>query len=235
MKQNPAQILALLYAIKPETIARDLRQTEDQLRAVATSLARLTDIEFTQRSPADEAQIAHLMMVQAHELFRSVHVLPEFKVFYAGFGVGNIVQMAETVAMDQGRLAELCHQMEDIRRREGLAPEEDWLYQRGPADHRTLEEEAMELGTSVADTVMISVLNRYGLQEQARLYEHDRRQWNFLREIGARVVSGHPDGGDEAEKFTDRYLTKKYGGEFVQDIHRRTAILREAVRRARPA
>lgn len=233
MKREPADVLARLYAIKPETIARDLKQAEDRLADVSAALSRLTDIAYDQRTPEDDAQIVHLMMVQAHELCRAAHVLPEIKVFYAAFGVGNIVQMAEIVAMDQGRLADLRRQMAEIRQREGLAADEDWLYHGGPPDHRALEAEADAIGDGIVDTVLISVLRRYRLHEQAKLYEADRKQWEYLREVGSRVICGMDDGNADADAFTDRYLAKKYGDEFVRDLHHRVSLVREAVARAR--
>lgn len=231
MKCEATDILARFYAIKPERIARDLRESKDRLPQVAAALARVQDIAFDDRTADDEARIAHLMMVQAHELCRAPGVLPEFKMFYAAFGTGNIVQLAETVAMDQGRLAELRRQMDEIRRREGLSPDEDWFHQGGPPDHRTLEAEADALGDRIVDTVLIAVLNRYGLTEQAKVYEHDRRQWDFLREAGSRVITGSDGDSAGVETILDQHYIESYGETFVLDLQRRVAAIREAVGR----
>jgi len=140
------------------------------------------------------------------------------------------MQMAEAVALNQGRLAELRHQMSEIRLREGLAADEFWFREKGPADHQKLEAEVDALEDQIVDTVMISVLNRYRLYGQAKLYENDRKQWDLLREIGARVVIGDDDRNTEAERLMDIHLAKEHGEMFVAEIHKRVSAIKELLK-----
>lgn len=230
MRPEPGQILALLYAIKPDVISRDLKNAEERLPEIIASISKLSEVTLDERTAADEARIAHMMMVQAYALCRMQNTLPEFRVFYASFGAGNIMQRAEAVALNQGRLAELTRQMGEIRLREGLAGDEFWFGEKGPVDHQKLEAEVDALEDQIVDTVMISVLNRYRLHEQAKIYENDRKQWDLLREIGARVVISDGDDNTEAERLMDIHLAKKHGEGFVAEIHKRVSAIQELLK-----
>jgi hypothetical protein len=184
------------------------------------------------RTAADEARTAHLTMVQAYALCQTKTTLPDFQVFYASFGAGNIMQMAEAVAFNQGKLAELGRQMSEIRRREGLAEDEYWLRERSPLNHQKLEAEADAIGDRIVDTVMISVLNRYRLHKLAEIYENDRRQWDLLREVGARAVMGDDDNTD-AERLMDAHQAKEYGDDFVTEVHKRASQVKEVLKLSR--
>ena len=142
MHANPSEVLSHFYAITPEEIMRDLRDAEGQLDDVIARMSTLNSIKYTERTAPQEAQIAHYMMVQAHELCRSTSIAREFKVFYASFGAGNIVNLADELALDQGRQAEIMRQMESIRQREGMKSGEDFTYNQGPPDHQKLEAES---------------------------------------------------------------------------------------------
>lgn len=228
MHNNPAEILKHLHAISQETIAKDLRAAEENLEGVVAEVRRMNALKGSERTASLEARIAHFMMVQAHELSRLPHVLPEFKVFCAQFGAGDIVNLAEESALDRGRLAEITQQMREIRKREGLHPDEDFHDRQGPSDHLALEDEAKHLGESIADTLMVWLLNRYHLPEEAKLYEQDRRRWEFLREAGGRAISGM---GEYGEKMLDRHLAEKFGPEFVAELHARVDVLRASLKK----
>ena len=225
MHANPSEVLSHFYAITPEEIMRDLRDAEGQLDDVIARMSTLNSIKYTERTAPQEAQIAHYMMVQAHELCRSTSIAREFKVFYASFGAGNIVNLADELALDQGRQAEIMRQMESIRQREGMKSGEDFTYNQGPPDHQKLEAESDRISDGIVETLMVSLLNRYHLPEEAKLYEQDRRLWKFLREVGGRVIVGSEPIG---EQLVDRYLAGKYGQQFVEQLRDRVTDLRNA-------
>ena len=227
MSNDPAAMLAIFLSIDPKVIARDLQEAQGQLRRVVDTISSLRAVHYKSRSPEIEAKISHFMMVQAHELASMPHIESEFKVFYVGFGAGEIVQNAEEAAFNKGKLAELSRKMAEIRKREGLSDGEYWYRHKGPADYQALEMESDDIAEKVTDTIFVHVLRRYSLNDQADLYEKDRAQFDILREIGGRVLMGNIGPGDEAQKILDAHIAQKHGQSVLDMIRKRARELRQ--------
>ena len=97
MSDRDQVMLAIFLSIDPEVIRRDLRVASGRLRDIVAEITALRETDVTKRTPEQRARIAHLSMVHAHELAR-MEVESEFKVFYANFGAGEIVQTVEVVS-----------------------------------------------------------------------------------------------------------------------------------------
>lgn len=188
--------------------------------------AALRAVDYKVRSPEAEAQIHHLTMVQAYGLCRLPHVIPEFKVFYAGFGAGHVTQDVEMVAHDKGRLAELSQKMEEFRKREGLSADEFWYRGGGPNDYESLEEEYGQISGRIADTVFVHTLKRYRIIELADLYESDPREFEIQREIGRRILFPPKDEHCEIAELMDSNIRDNYGSDALARIQKRVAELR---------
>lgn len=188
----------MLFDIKQDVINRDVRRAEEDIRTITNEISSLFSLPLTVRTSEIDARLAHLLMVQAHDLCRRDAVAPELKTFYAAFAARHIVQDAETVAADKDTCAELSARMDSIRRREGLADDEFWVMKdEGPQDYRELDDQFGRVLERVADTVFAFVLRRYHMDEHADLFERDRVAFEIQREVGRRVISppGQRDRG----------------------------------------
>lgn len=89
--------------------------------------------------------------------------------------------MAELVALDQRRIEKLRQQMTRMREREEFPGTRIGGTNHVRRSHRALEAEETEIRDNIIEMVIPFVLCRYGLREQADLYENDRRHWDYLR------------------------------------------------------
>jgi hypothetical protein len=226
MSRNPSQTLKLLFAIEQAEIDRDLERAKKDLLSLANEISALLAIPFNAKTPRTDARLAHLLLLQAHELSRRAAMAPELRTFYAAFGAGHVAQDAESIAADKDMCLELTKHMDAIRVREGLKEDELWVTtDEGPEDYRRLNEEFGRVLERVADTVFTFVLRRYRIDEQADLFEGDRVLFESYREVGRRVV--FPSRDIEIEKMMDDYFASEYGIDALQRVKSRAGELRK--------
>lgn len=226
MSKTPSKTLTILFSMERRTIDRDLESAEGEIVVLAGRISALFAIPVALRTPEIDARLAHLLMVQAHELCRNETLQPELKTFYAAFGAGYVAQDAEHVAAGKDTLANLSIRIDAIRRREGLADDEYWTRNQGPADYCALDAEFDRIVTGISEMVFAFALRRYRLENCAELYEQDRVTFEIKREVGRRIIS--PARGDTAaiEKLMDDYCRKQYGPDALHHVKVRTKQLR---------
>jgi hypothetical protein len=227
VSRNPSKTLEILFDIKQEAINHDLRRAEEDTRSISTEISSLFAVPLAVRTPETDAKIAHLFMVEAHEICRRDSVAPELNTFFAAFAAGHIVQDAETVAWGKDTCAALSSRMNLIRRREGLADDEDWVFDEGPQDYRELDDKVRQVLERVEDTVFVFVLRRYRMDEHADLFERDRREFEIQREIGSRVNSPPCKETENTENEKDDYFRREYGSDALERVRSRVKEIHE--------
>ena len=215
--------------MKRSEIDRGLKSAEGDIVALAAEISSLLAIPLAARTPEMDARLAHLLMVQAHELCRNDTLPPELKTFYAAFGAGYVAQDAEMVAADKDTLADLSVRINVIRRREGLAADEYWARDKGPADYRKLDAEFERVMEGITDMVFAFMLRRYRLDSCAELFEQDRVKFEIQREVGRRIISPARRDTATIEKLMDDYCRKHYGAAALRRVKARTRQLRNKI------
>jgi len=183
MFANIQRTLSLFFAIEQKAIDCDLRNA-DNLKEETQSL--LNSLPPGKRTAEKEARLAHLFLVQAHEYCRN-DSSSELKVYHATSSGFRIMLSVDLLASDKGRLAELMEAMGVIECREGV---DGWMPGDGPDDYRRLSDEFESLSQNQADTVFLFILRRYRFDDCANLFEEDRVEFEFQREVGRRVTNG---------------------------------------------
>lgn len=224
--KDPSKILELLFAIEPESIARDLRLAEDDFDTIAEEIADLRAIPQEATTPETDARRSHLFMVQAHKLCGQDNIEPEERTFFAAFGACRIAQDAETLASNKGACAELLDRIEQLERRSGLGPGE-YLEKGEAPEFDQLNEEFGKILEGVFDTVFLFALRRYHLNDAADLYERDLAEFEIQREIGRRAFLPSPDDSEDVEKMLQNGFLKKFGRPALERIVSRS---REIIR-----
>jgi len=127
--------------MKRSATDRDLKRAEGEIVALATEISSLLAMPVDARSLEMDTRIAHLLMLQAHELCRNNTLASELLTFYASFGAGYVVQDAVRVAASQDTHAELTRRMSVIRRAKGLGDGEYWAPDKRSPSYRKLDVE----------------------------------------------------------------------------------------------
>ncbi len=231
MTKNPSETLAFLFKIEPQVIENDIRRAQENIRSITDEIALVKAVPFHERTPEMEARRAHLFMIQTHELCRRDTVAPEVQTFYASLGAGYIAQDAEMVAANRDTCAELSKQMDDIRRREGFAPDECWVMRwEGPQDYRDLSEQFCRVLDGITDTIFVFALRRYHLDDQADLFEKDRVTFDIQREIGRRVIRPLLENEADVEDMIDDGFRRKYGSSAFKRVLDRAQEISDTLR-----
>lgn len=226
MTHDPTRTLEAFNAIDPQTIAKDLREAEGNLAQVSLRIKALRTSNRASRTPETYATLAHLAMVQAHELCRMDHIAPEYKMFYAALGADDLMTAVEMASYTKGRLGELAVQMEEIRRRQGLAEGDVFFRWEAPPDYLELASESEQIFKKVSGTVFAHVLRRYHLHEQADLFDHNRQEFQIQVEIGRRAMVGDLTGMPEVAAAMDTEFEKEHGMAALLRVRQRAAEIR---------
>lgn len=224
--QSSSETLAILFAIEQSVIDRDLAAAEENFDAVIDEIQALLVAPPKAKSPAKTARLAHLMMIQAHEVCQDENAPAEIKVYYAWFGAEQTVGEAENAAPGKDNLAEILSRIETIRKREGLAQGEYWERGNGPADFQELDDEFEEVLGRIRDTVFTFVLRRYRLDAQAELFERDRVEFEVQREVGRRFIAPAHKQTPDADQVMDEFFEDQYGPDALRRVHQRLVALR---------
>jgi len=226
MSKNPAETLKALFAIEQSAIDRDLRKAEGRLLEIVTEISAL--LALPTKTSETDARVAHLWMIQAHELCRLDKFATELKTFHAAFGASQIAQDASGIAADKDTCAEISARMKLICQREGLPEGEFWVMRsEGPKDYQDLNAEFEQILRSVEDTVFTFLLRRYDLNNYAELFEQDRVSFEIQREIGRRISMPVQEEAIDIEALMDDYFLKQYGADALAHVQSRTVDLQK--------
>lgn len=226
MSANPSKTLEILFSMEESDVERDLWKIRENGCAFANAIQWLAQLPLNAKSAETDARLAHLFMVQAHELCRRYNVPAELKTFSAAFGASQVVQDAGRVAMERDKLAELSHLMDRVRQRAGLAENELWLDNHAHEDYTSLKEEYKRVLKSIVDTVFIEVLRRYYLDDIADLFEHDRTEFEIQREIGRRYMVKKAEEISLIDRITDDLFEMEYGEQALRRVRIRLKEIR---------
>lgn len=217
----------LSYLLVPEQagIDADLATYQGHLADLIQDIRVLLHRPHEQRTHEVEARIAHLRMIQAHQFCEDETLPAEVRTFYAALAVERIAQDAEIAASGKGAVAQLTRQMEEVKSREGLAPDENWLSNEGPQDYRRLAEQREKLLRSIEQTIVVFLLRRYHLDEQAELYETDRVTFEVQREVG-RILMMEGGSPPTEEDLLNGYLGRTYGPGAIERVLSRLREIR---------
>ncbi len=198
---------------------------EDHGRAMANPkevLKQLTDLpKSIPPTPETEASWTHLSLILANWAWQSGNVVGEVAAFHAILPAEQIAEAAGSVALEKGKLREISQNIDAIRTREGLEENEFWPIGHGPLDYQDQESQFEHQFDKIFDTVIVFVLNRYGLHELANLFDQDRTQFEIKREIGRRVFTDE-DGSDLVRKW-DAFFAKEHGSDALAKVKIRVA------------
>lgn len=167
MSNDSVSMLRLLFAISQGQIDHDVSDGERDFDRMmqdtkASKLERRTNNE-----PKVEARYYHKQLVRAKVLLSRENTPEEYTLFFATMAANSIAEEAVSVALKNGRLAELGHRMDEIQMRVGLEDDECWLVGEGPDDYQVVSNESEELYEKVHDTVFTTVLRRYRLNSNS--------------------------------------------------------------------
>ncbi len=220
--------LSFLLGIEQSEIDADLARYYGRVAELIEEIRQLLHRPRAERGVEVEAKVAHLRMIQAHEFCVDATLPPEVKTFYAALGAEAIAQDAGFAAAEKGAVAELARQMQEIREREAQPCEETWGRGEGPQDYQELAGRHAELLQNIEQTMIVFLLRRYRLDDQADLYEKDRATFEIQREIGRILMmeSGSPPAEQE---LLNGYLGKNYGQGAVQRVLSRLREIRGGV------
>jgi hypothetical protein len=188
MSHDPAAVLRLFFAIPQSQIERDVAEGEGDFGRL---LEQLRDVDLGSRvsqDPAVHALYHHRQMVRAKALRSLDGVSEEMKFQFIHMAADHVAEEAVRVAHEQGQIAALGERMRGIEEREGLKDGEYWPLGEGPEDYQTLVAESDTLYRNVRDTVLASVLRRYGLDDVADLFENHRTRFDATVERGRRMI-----------------------------------------------
>ena len=224
--QSSSQTLAILFAIDQSVIDRDLADAEENFDAVIEEIQSLLVIPPKSKTPEKTARLAHLMMIQAHEVCQDEDAPPEIKAYYSWFGAEQTVSEAENAAPGKDNLADILARIETIRQREGLAQGEYWESGDGPADFQELDDEFEQVLARIRDTVFTFVLRRYRLDQQADLFERDRVEFEIQREVGRRFIAPAHNQTPDLDQVMDEFFEDQYGADALRRVRERLVALR---------
>lgn len=227
MNTDASKTLDILFSMDPSEIRRDLRRAEEDIEPMASEFLSLLALPLAQQTPETDARVAHLLMVQSHELCRRDAVPPEIKTFHSAASAANIAEYAETVSAGKGTCAQLSARMDLILRRQDLATHEFRAPDEAPPDYRELSDEFARMLARVADTVSVFVLRRYRLDEQADLFERDRMAFDLQREVGRRVAFPPAKDSEDSDTLMDDYIKVHYGAKLLRQVRSRVKELRD--------
>jgi hypothetical protein len=222
MYEKAQKTLDAFFAIPKEQISADLKTAEHDFEAIHERSVDLRAIDYKNRTPQMDVQIMHLTMVQASELCRRTHVEPEYQVAYAAHGANSVAEEAHTVAHNRDSLKEIGEKMQEIQKREGLTKDHFWFRNEGPEDHQKLSDEYDQISEKILDTVFVETLHRYGLSDQASLYETDRVTFEIHREVGRRLIFDVRDDN----QLMNGFIAKEYGEGVALQIAKRVGEIR---------
>lgn len=86
--------------------------------------------------------------------------------------------------MERGELSELARKMDEIEKRQGLAPHEYWPARQGPPDYEPLRDQGDALLDKINDTILLHVLRLYRFDYIADLFERDHATYETMLEAG---------------------------------------------------
>jgi hypothetical protein len=211
MSKDTSTTLRLFFDIEPATIARDLERVRRNPCGIASELASVRVQSRNASNPEHDARRKHLFMIQACGLCCRDDISPEVRTFFASFGAGDIAQAAEMIAAFKYASAE-----------DGAVDGEKHPGER-PKDDREIGDKYEKILERVADTVLVTVLRRYHLEDLADLFESDRVAFEINREIGRRIcMPATKEFGDAAE-LMDGYFRDQYGDEAMAKVLARVA------------
>ena len=93
----------------------------------------------TTEEPTKVAEFYHQRMVHAFGMQN--HVDEALGIYYASHAARSISEWAVQVAHNKGLIADLANGMAEIRKREGLHVDDDYLAGEGPEDHQALAQD----------------------------------------------------------------------------------------------
>lgn len=229
MKDTLQSALALFLGIEDHVVQRDLAGAALAEGTLWEILRAYVEGSFAEPSSSRTAeQLAdawHRQMVLAYAVADCGEIPEDIALFEAARGAERIAGLAVGRAAATGRLAELDRQLEEIEQREGL---DEMARGEGPQDYRAIllvrEAEALR----VHDTVVLHVLERYGLVRFAALLERDRMRFDVMRETGRRVLMSRPTDPSEAGRYSDpsdERLAEAYGSAALELLRERLAYI----------
>jgi len=224
MPPAPSDVLAIFFAIDKETIVRDLREAEGNLRAVIARLESLQDFTPESQTAESEAQAAHWLMIQAYEMSR-LPIAPELKVFYASQGAVNVTMLANQVARSKGQLADLALKLGDVQRKAGVPQEHIWFVGEWPDEAQPLNEEYDRLAEGIEDMMVLRTLRTYFLDEVADLFERDYDSYELQCEIGRRFA--YLDENENTQ-LIDGSIQERHGADVLSQLKARVRELRSS-------
>lgn len=223
---DPSEILSCFFAISENTIAHDLKEVENNIKAFREKSQALRAGNFKLRSAEDNALLLHLSLIQSSELCRLPNVPQELKTFYAGSSANAVIENVSMAAFGKDSLKDLNEKMDKIMSREGLSKNQFWPKGSGPDDYEELQQQYDEISSNIENTVFVHTLRRYSMNASADLFENDCREFQIQNEIGRRVVFEKHGSDSSLSAHKDQQIIAEYGKKVLCRIKKRVTELK---------
>jgi hypothetical protein len=167
-----------------EALARlDERALGDEL--VKQLRSALTPKQHGESKPSwKNAARAKDFVELAKALYASRRISTQEYVFYASNPVENVHSARWLDGYYDAELGPINVALDDIKKKYGLRPEEDWRRGEGPDEYVRLEDEYEK----VVDGKLVETLKEFGLEDLAELSSKNAKEFDRLRERGRRTI-----------------------------------------------
>lgn len=183
-----------LFKIPENAVKKDIARARSDVKAVHEEEKLLREAAWEAKDFAAIAHCFHLRLCVASVIYERA---PDET------GLSLIALACEHVADDAAQIhfsKHLAHLDEDD----------------DPKHDRTLNR--------IQETVLSTMLQRYGAADAAKLFEDDSKEFEIRREIGRRALASKPSKWDES---ADRRILKEHGQAVLDRVHARIAELRK--------
>jgi hypothetical protein len=224
---STSKAFAIFSAIDEQRIGRELATAFERIDKYEKRVLAYDALPYKKRTPQLTAEYYHHRMLFT-VAFRHLKDVPEeLVVFHVDRAIEEIVGEEIVHAGDNSDLLlDLEDQMEEIRMKEGLGEDEDWLVGEGPDNYEELRrkyEDSIEL---MHTAILVRICNRYGFDDLAKLYENDRMTYDVMREVGRQIAFGINDFNREMEREMQQFFLREYGEEAVELLRMRLEQVR---------
>lgn len=160
---------------------------EDLLQIIKKTVPRSRD-----KRNRDEVEHTKNMVTIVQALHASRRITDQEYVFYGSSTIEFIHDSRQMAGQYDDELSEIAAAIDAIEKEAGLKPDEYWLRKDAPEEHQKLNDQY----EAILEARFIATLYEFGLDDLAKLREHDDEEFDRLRERGRRSV--HHKGMDEA-------------------------------------
>jgi len=188
---DPVETLKLFFAIPKEQISRDLiAATEDEQPFILAATQRYLAVPPNkERAPKVVADFWHAQMLRACLMRKNPNIPEGMALYWASYNAHDVADAACDVASAAGQLAKFHRDMDRMETEEGLEEGEYWPLGNGPEEYELLRTESEALVDKITDTMIVHVLRRYGLNDEADLFESHRAAFDAKAEAGRKRMT----------------------------------------------